>query len=169
MANEKEQKPIVDTKNKKINQIGIVVKDAHKTAKKYSETLGIGPWIFFDLSATDVIFRNRKIGDGKSMVRIAMANLGRIQIELLQPLYGEGTHADFLKERGEGVFGLSVFVSDFDAEVKALREKGIIIEDDYQASVHPGYPFRIAWIPPEEGHGVWIELVDAEALPPGIG
>ena len=125
----KENQPIVDTSNKKIDQIGIVVKDAHKTAQKYTEIFGIGPWSFIDFAATDVVFQNRKLGDGTSLIRAAMANLGRIQIELLQPLYGEGTHATFLKERGEGIHHVSFgMVDDHDDAVLALKKSGIPVE-----------------------------------------
>lgn len=143
---------------KKVDHATMVVKNLDEALKTFENILHLTP--------------GKGPGGGTiPECRIAMlpTNDGA-RIELIEPNMEMDTRfARFLKERGEGVFGLSVFVNDFDAEVKALREKGVTIEDDYQASVHPGYPFRIAWIPPEEGHGVWIELVDAEALPPGIG
>jgi hypothetical protein len=66
------------------------------------------------------------------------------------------------------VFGLSVFIDDFDAEIKELRKSGVTVEEETQASVHPGYPLRLGWIPPEQSFGVWIELVDARSLPPHL-
>ena len=71
-------------------------------------------------------------------------------------------------KNGEGVFGLSIFIDDFDTEIKTLKEKGVTVEYELQTAIHPGYPLRLGWVPPEEGHGVWIELVDAEALPPHL-
>jgi len=59
MGAENQLGPVVDTKGKKIDQIGIVVKDAAKTAIRYSETFGIGPWVFIDFEATDLVFQNR--------------------------------------------------------------------------------------------------------------
>jgi len=129
MGTENLEHPIVNTKNKKIDQIGIVVKDAHKTAKQYSEIFGIGPWVFIDFAATDVVFKNQPIEDGTSRIRAAMANLGKIQIELLQPLYGPGTHASFLKEHGEGVHHVSFgMVDDHDQAISALEENQHHIE-----------------------------------------
>ncbi len=129
MAGRNQHQPVVDTKNKKIDQIGIVVKDAHRSARRYSEIFGIGPWVFIDFAATDVVFQNRGIGDGTSLIRAAMANLGKVQIELLQPLYGGGTHAAFLKNRGEGVHHVSFgMVDDHDAAVCALTQKNIHVE-----------------------------------------
>jgi catechol 2,3-dioxygenase-like lactoylglutathione lyase family enzyme len=129
MADEKPHQPLIDTKTMKIDQIGIVVKDAHKTARMYSEIFGIGPWVFIDFAATDVVFQNDRIEDGTSLIRAAMANLGRVQIELLQPLYGEGTHATFLKERGEGIHHVSFgMVEDHDAAISALTRNGLRVE-----------------------------------------
>lgn len=103
-------------------------------------------------------------------IRLAMLNTrAGARIELLEPKPASKSRiAKFFKDHGEGVFGLSVFIDDFDNEVKALRKKGVTIEEETQAAVHPGYPLRLAWIPPEEAHGVWIELVDAQSLPPNL-
>ena len=53
MGTENDVKPVVDVGDKSITQIGIVVRDASKIAKRYSEIFGIGPWIFFDGTPRD--------------------------------------------------------------------------------------------------------------------
>ena len=89
------------------------------------------------------------------------------RIELIEPnLDIDSRFARFLKERGEGVFGLSIFVDDFDKEVKTLREKGVTVELTTATIIDPEYPFRLGWVEAEEGHGAWIEIVDSEAVPP---
>ena len=45
------------------------------------------------------------------------------------------------------------------------NEKGIKLREMVQDFLFPGYPFRIAWIPAEEGLGVTVELVDVKAIP----
>jgi catechol 2,3-dioxygenase-like lactoylglutathione lyase family enzyme len=141
---------------RKIDHVTLVVKNMEEALKSYEKTLGLKP-------------ENRPIGN-LAEARVAMLKTPEgARIEFIEPKTGTRTRfSRFLEERGEGVFGLSIFVNDFDKEVKALKDKGIKVEDDYQASIHPNYPFRIAWVPPEEGHGVWLEFVDSEALPPGI-
>jgi hypothetical protein len=69
-----------------------------------------------------------------------------------------------LKEQGEGVYGISILIDNYDEEVKRLKERGVPLEET-SASLFPDHPFRLAWVPPEEGHGVWLELVEMEALP----
>jgi catechol 2,3-dioxygenase-like lactoylglutathione lyase family enzyme len=141
---------------KKVDHVTMVVKNLEEALKTFESILHLTP-------------EGGPIGSMPEC-RIAMLpTQGGARIELIEPNPAmDSRFARCLNERGEGVFGLSIFVDDFDTEIKTLREKGVTIEDDFQAAVHPGHPFRIGWVPPQEAHGVWIELVDAEALPPHI-
>ena len=42
------QPPVFNTSGNEVAQVGIVVKDAVKTARKFAQLFGIGPWDFFD-------------------------------------------------------------------------------------------------------------------------
>ncbi len=141
---------------KKVDHVTLVVKDLDKTVKAYEKILHLTP------EGGSI----RELPD----IRLAMLpTRDGARIELLEPkATSKSRIAEFFKKRGEGVFGLSVFMDDFDAEVKALKEKGVTVQEEVQATVHPGYPLRLAWIPPEEVGGVWIELVDAKSLPPNL-
>ena len=79
----------------KIEQIGIVVRDAHKTARRYTEILGLETRMFMDFAFTDLVFRNQPQEEGASLVRAALPQLGKVQIELLQPIYGPSTYMSF--------------------------------------------------------------------------
>jgi catechol 2,3-dioxygenase-like lactoylglutathione lyase family enzyme len=137
-----QHKSVVDTKNKKIDQIGIVVKDAHKTAVRYTELFGIGPWVFLDIAPIDMVFQNNSIEDGSSIIRVALTNLGQVQIELIQPLSGEGTHATFLKERGEGVHHLSFgMVDDYDRIMSGFTDNGYEIEMSGSVGAGAGFVY----------------------------
>jgi catechol 2,3-dioxygenase-like lactoylglutathione lyase family enzyme len=141
---------------KKVDHVTLVVNNLDAAVKAYQRILHLTP----------------EGGAIKDLPEIKLAMLPTAdgaRIELIEPkANAKNRIARFLKDHGEGVFGLSVFVSDFDSEVKSLRQKGVAVEEETQATVHPGYPLRLAWIPPEEAHGVWIELVDAESLPPRL-
>jgi len=138
---------------KKVDHATMVVKNLDEAIKTFEKILRLTPEGGFIRSFPEC--------------RLAMLPTeSGARIELIEPDTAvDSRFARFLRERGEGVFGLSIFVDDFDTEVRTLREKGVTVEDDMQAALFPENPFRIAWVPPEEGHGVWIELVDLEALP----
>ena len=54
-------------------------------------------------------------------MEIGFARSGNVQIELLQPVRGEGLHVEFLASNGPGAHHLGFLVDDIDAEV-ALGE-----------------------------------------------
>lgn len=141
---------------KKLDHVIMVVKNLEEAVKTYEQILHLNP----------------EGGSIKDLpgIRLAMFPVRNgARVELIEPKAdSHNRHSEFLKKRGEGVFGLSLFTADFDDEIKGLREKGVKVEEETQPAVHPGYPLRLGWIPPEDGCGVWIELVDAESLPPHL-
>jgi hypothetical protein len=129
MAAETVKQPVINMKGREIVQVGIVVADATKVAKRYAELFGIGPWRFLDIAPIKVTLHGKPLRDGESGIRVAVVQLQDMQIELLQPLYGPSTHMEFFKKHGEGVHHFSFgVVEDHDQIVSALKEQGISIE-----------------------------------------
>jgi hypothetical protein len=129
MAEEAKRQPVVDMSSRKIVRIGIVVADVVKTAKRYSDIFGAGPWMFYDLTATDVMLHGKSLGNFDVGVRMAVANLTGLEIELIQPLYGPGAHMEFFQKNGEGIHHISFgTVDDYDAIISGLQNKGIGVE-----------------------------------------
>ena len=138
--------------SKRLDHVGIVVKDINEAASLYGRLLGLTPW---DKGVVE---------DRENGVLLLSLPAGDIFVELIQPTSPENRFARFLKERGEGLFHLCFFVDNYDEEVSALREKGVPVEEEMAKSV-PEHPFRLAWLSPESTQGPWIELVDMAALP----
>jgi hypothetical protein len=117
---------------KKIVQIGIIVEDVEKSAKRYWELLGICRWLFVDLKPphiSDFIFRGIQVIHRDCCLKIAVANQGSIQLELIQPVSGPGTHMDFLKSHGQGIHHVSFgAVEDHDDCLSHLKARGIDVE-----------------------------------------
>jgi hypothetical protein len=120
---------VADVRGKPIIQIGFVVRDAVRMAKRYSEILGLGPWNFIEGKVRDCILHGETLRNSDCGLRIALANPGKLQIELIQPLYGPSTHMSFLNEKGEGIHHVSFgAIEDHDQIVSNLTAKGIGIE-----------------------------------------
>lgn len=139
----------------KVDHVTIVVKDMDKALKAYEEILKLTPG---------------KKGFVKTFgdTRLVMLTIAGARIELMQPGAGGGRDnpfVQFLNEHGEGIYSYCVYVQDFDAEIKRLKQAGVKLRESTQDFLFPGYPFRIAWVLPEEGLGVAVELVDAAVLP----
>ncbi len=122
-------RPAVDIKDNPIIQIGFVVRDAVKMAKRYADIFGIGPWNFVEGKVRDCILRGETLKNIDCGLRIALADLGKLQLELIQPLHGPSTHMSFLKEQGEGIHHVSFgAVEGHDKIISGLMAEGIGIE-----------------------------------------
>ncbi len=133
----------------KLDHVGHVVKNLDEARKFYEEKLGLTP---------KLIMNHPEFGS--QMVFYPFADT---EVELIQPGTMPGDYAArCLKERGEGIFHLSFVPDDYDAEVKAWREKGFTVEEI--AAQETRGPVRLAFLKPEETHGLWIEFVDATNL-----
>lgn len=109
-----------------INQIGIVVRDVEQVARSYSEILGVGPWTVFEWEAPLVYSRTYQGEKIVSRERIATAQAGNLQLELLQPVVGPSIYRDWIEEHGEGLHHLNFSVDDMDAAGAALAGHGSV-------------------------------------------
>jgi hypothetical protein len=126
--------PIIDmakpifSGGKRINQVGIVVKDEKKAARRYQELLGVGPWVLTTPERTDVFFHENPVEAALPGLRIdlAMGYLGDIQLELIKTFEGPNPQRKFLERRGNGIHHLSVgWQADYDQVVAAAKRAGI--------------------------------------------
>jgi len=138
---------IRQVKMSEVVQIGFVVRDVEKVAEAWSSMFGLGPWNFRDIDGT--IDRGRFQGVYHKE-KLAMASLGSLSLELVQPIEGKAVHAEFLETVGEGLQHIQVRVDDVDTEVNKLLEQG--------AEILLSRPGRVAYIGNLPG-GLVLELV----------
>lgn len=106
-----------------VSQIGIVVKDVSRTTEHFETAFGIGPFSIADNVRLDgVLLRGRPV---KTAIKVAFAQSGPIQIELIEPLEGENIYTEFLAAKGEGLHHLGIEVDDFEGTLAVLKKKGI--------------------------------------------
>lgn len=104
-------------------QIGMIVRNMD-VAVKYFQTLGIGPFESSQDPApiVDRIVRGRPAPDVKN--RISTAQMGAVELELVQPVSGASVQREFLETHGEGINHLGFLVNDLEAETAKLFERG---------------------------------------------
>jgi methylmalonyl-CoA/ethylmalonyl-CoA epimerase len=109
---------------KGINQIAFVVRDLDRAMESYWRA-GIGPWRIYTYGpplVKDQMYRGRPC-DAKFLM--ALAEVGGLGLELIQPLSGESLYTEFLERHGEGGFQhLGINVEDLDREVEAALRSG---------------------------------------------
>ena len=94
--------------------IGVVVKDMDRTIQRLTSTFGIGPW---DIKERRYPEEQVVVGKGPFSYRVAFADLGPIELELIEVLEGSTIHADFLNARGEGIHHIGFRVKDLENTV----------------------------------------------------
>ena len=127
---------------KKLDHVGIVVKDLNESIPLYESILGTEP-----VSVKDVPTQN---------VRAAFFEVGNgVVVELIEPLDSNSGVARFLERRGQGVHHICFEVDEVDKELKALADKGFDLIDRQGRNDITG---RIGFIHPRATCGVLIEL-----------
>lgn len=125
-------------KAKKIDHIGIVVNDLATGLATFEKNFGFAaaPGRGGELAA---------LGIRNAFVPVAESDL-----EFIQPLSEVGPVATFAKERGEGMFMLSLAVDDIKAAVEHLRGLGARVGDPSNG---------VAFVSMKSTHGVNLQLV----------
>lgn len=100
-----------------VTGVGLVVPDAVAAARRYARLFGVAPWSFCDL----------ELGD--EVIRVGGARVGRLDLELVQPLGGEGTYSRFRAAHGSGIHHVSFGpVADCDRLIERFAAKGVAVD-----------------------------------------
>jgi methylmalonyl-CoA/ethylmalonyl-CoA epimerase len=121
-------------KVEKFERVLIAVKDVGKAPKLFSELLGLK----FDEVWTDE----------SQNVEYTRSPEG---LEFIQTTSPDGPVARFIEQRGEGLYGVILKVSNIRSAIKELQEKGLQISTWFdQVNVNPTlphFPFKMSWRP----------------------
>lgn len=143
---------------KEINQVSVVVSDLAKSMERYWTTFGIGPFYIYTFQPpviTDMTVRGKP---AEHSMKVALAQTGAIQLELIQPLGGESIYKEFLNEKGEGIHHLGCVVDNLDEAIATTENQGISV---IQSGRFPGGGY--AYLDTERTLGTILELVQ---MPP---
>ncbi len=132
---------------KKIEHIGIAVKDLESASALYEKLLGKA---CYKVESVE--------GEG---VRTAFFEVGESKIELLEAMAEDSPIARFIEKRGEGIHHIAFEVDDLKAEAERLRSEGFRL---LSKSPRPGADNKqVLFLHPKSSHGVLIELCQEEA------
>ena len=94
-------------------------------------------------------------------VRTAFLPVGESRIELLEPTAEDSPVAKFLMKRGPGVHHVCFSVDDIEAALEDLASRGFRLL--HRGAVAGADGKKIAFLHPDAGHGLLIELSQAAA------
>jgi len=129
-----------------------VVADLDGAEQAMRTALGCGE--FVNLPAADVEYdvRGRTVS---CALALGFARSGNVQIELIQPVRGEGIHVEFLQEHGPGVHHLGFLVDDLDRRVEEAAADGFtkVMAGQFGA-------VRLCYLDTFDALGVYVELIE---------
>ena len=127
---------------KKIEHIGIAVKNLDEANKIYEQLLGSPPYKMETVDSEGVNTSFFKTGESK--------------VELLQATKDESAIAKFIAKKGEGIHHIAFAVEDIHKEIKRLKEDGYAIINE---SPKKGADNKlICFVHPKNTKGLLIEL-----------
>lgn len=131
---------------KKVDHIGIAVRNLDEVIPYYTETLGC-PLL--------------KIEEVESQkVRVAFIDAGNIKLELLEPMDDTSPIFKFMEKRGEGIHHIAFGVEDIDSRMAELHEKGVQLLSE---KAKPGAGGAlVAFLHPKSSNGVLYELCEKQ-------
>jgi methylmalonyl-CoA/ethylmalonyl-CoA epimerase len=138
----------------KVNQVGIVVRDMDKAIKNYWEIFGIS---FPKVVVPDYFNRVYRGKPENFRMKIGLAIMGELQIELIQPLEGKTIYGEFLEKWGDGIHHLGFDLNNLDERVAAFQKLGIGV---LMSGERVGGKF--AYMDTEGTVGIIIELIQRE-------
>lgn len=128
-----------------------VVADLDIAAAAMRETMGCGEFTRFVMDEKYDL-RGRQVNCALSL---GFCRAGDVQIELMQPLTGEGIQGEFLATNGPGFHHLAALVPDLDAAIEAAGRDGFApVMSGRFASV------RLSYLDTYAAMGHYVELIE---------
>jgi methylmalonyl-CoA/ethylmalonyl-CoA epimerase len=100
---------------KKIDHVGIAVKNLEEAARLYTEVLGL------EVNAVETLEERQ--------VKTAIINVGESKIELLESTTADGVIAVFIEKRGEGMHHVALGVDNIEQTLHEIKEKNLPLID----------------------------------------
>ncbi|WP_293741289.1 methylmalonyl-CoA epimerase [uncultured Pedobacter sp.] len=127
---------------KKIEHIGIAVKDLNRSIAIYEKLLNT------DCYKTEQV--------ASELVNTAFFKTGENKVELLQATAPDSAIAKFIEKKGEGIHHIAFLVDDIMAEMERLHKEGFVLLKD---SPKKGADNKmVCFVHPKDTNGVLIEI-----------
>ena len=133
---------------KRLEHIGIAVKDLEEANALYTRLLGVPP------------YKQEEVESEK--VNTSFFQTGQAKIELLVATAPESAIARFVEKRGEGIHHMAFEVEDIRAEMNRLASEGfrLLNEEPKRGADNK----LVCFIHPKSAQGVLVEL--CQTIPP---
>jgi methylmalonyl-CoA epimerase len=127
----------------RVDHIGVAVEDLDAAIALHEEAYGMA-------------VAHREVVEAQG-VEAVLLDVGENHVELLRPLDGESPVGRFLSKRGPGLHHVAYQVTDVQATLDTLRDRGLRLIDEAPRTGIRGS--RVAFLHPDSSGGVLTEIV----------
>ena len=131
---------------KRLHHVGVATSSIDDALKFYRDVLGLEP--------------SETLRMDDRQLKIAFITAGDSEVELLEPTESDTTVARFLERRGPGLHHICFEVDDIQAAIDEFSARGAEFVDP---EPRPGAVGQVAFILPEVGRGVLVELIQFDS------
>ncbi|MDE4083646.1 methylmalonyl-CoA epimerase [Planococcus maritimus] len=129
---------------KKVDHIGIAVKNLEQVLPYYTEVLECP------------LMKIEEVEGQK--VKVAFIDAGNIKLELLEPMSEDSPIHKFIEKKGEGIHHIAFGVDGIEQRMAELRENGVNLLSDEPKPGAGGA--MVAFLHPKSSNGVLYELCE---------
>jgi methylmalonyl-CoA/ethylmalonyl-CoA epimerase len=122
----------------RLYHIAIMVKSVAETAKFYEDAFGIGPFEFREVNFATATYRG---GKGGYRGKRAYAQLGPVQLELMEHIEGKTIQEDFLRDKGEGLHHLGFEVNNLRESIEEAQRRGVAVSQGFTRDDGSGFAY----------------------------
>ncbi|MDR1898586.1 MAG: VOC family protein [Treponema sp.] len=144
--------------DKKVDQLGFVVRDVDEAVRNYYDFFGIGDWKIYTYGPPILSYMTRNGAPASYKARIALSYFGESRIELIQNLEGDTVYSEFTRLHGYGVHHLGIYVKDIEAALAEARAGGLRVTMEGAGFGLDG-DGHFAYLDTEERFGTTYELI----------
>jgi len=133
-------------------QVCTVVRDIQKAVESYWE-FGIGPWSIYTFEPPELTNTSLHGKPARYSMKLAIAMIGNVMWELIEPLEGPSTYKDFLERKGEGLHHVLLAVDNFEDSIAKCERRGIriLMQGDWKGMTY-------AYLDTEKELGAILEI-----------
>ncbi len=142
-----------------IAQVCVIVRNLDQAVENYWNVFGIGPWSLYTYGKPLVKRMTRHGRPCEYKMRVALANVGPLRIELIEPLEGDTVYSEFVEEHGYGVHHVGVLVDSMATALSRAAQAGLEMSQD-GAGFGPDDDGHYAYLDTEGLIGTTIELIE---------
>jgi len=137
------------------HQYGYVTRDLKAKKEWYTKHMGLGPWRELEWNSDNSRIEQVK---GRYRFKIAIAMMGPMEFELIEPVEGDLIYNEYLeRNKYGGIHHMGVRIKDLDAMMKKFNDLGIY---SIGTGTHLARGVRIAYMDVRPQADMIIELME---------